>query len=392
MSRRDVLIDCESLAAPLTGIGRYTFNLLDALSRGSGIGQVRCFDGHCLVPPEVVLQQERSTSAQSPSPIARMAGSLKRVMRNHQVAYEVRGLLRNRKFRKAAKGLEDSVYHQPAFVMAPFQGRTVTTVHDLSFVRFPEAHPAGRAAFLTRHLPETLERADRIITPSGFTRDELLSLFAVDARKVVVTPLGVASCFQPRGPEECRTALAQHGLEYRGFLLFVGTLEPRKNLALLMDAWVSLPDQVRRRYPLVIAGGRGWGDDPLLERIKMLERHMPLRYLDYVPAAALSVLYSAAAMVVYPSAYEGFGLPVLESMASGTPVICCSGTAMAEYAGDAGFLAESADASALKDAILMVLEDVERVSMHVRRGLEVASRHTWSACAEMTLRVYRSID
>lgn len=388
----DVLIDCESLSAPLTGIGSYTFNLLDALSHTPGIGDVRCFDGAGLVSPDFFLQQRLSSASSSSALIASSFESLKRIMRNHHFAYDVRNRLRDRRFRMAAKELGDYVYHQPAFIMAPFPGRSVTTVHDLSFIRFPEAHPAGRAAFLSRHLPETLERASRIITPSAVTREELLSLFALSPGKVVVTPLGVAGCFHPRTSEECRSALAERDLEYRGYLLFVGTLEPRKNLAHLLDAWTSLPDKVRRRYPLVIVGGRGWGDDPLLGRIKMLERHMPLRYLDYVPAGALAVLYSAAAMVVYPSAYEGFGLPVLESMASATPVVCCSNTAMEEYAGDAAFLSVAGDVDALRSTILMVLDDVERVSMHVRRGLEVASRHTWSSCAEMTLRVYQSVD
>lgn len=388
MADMKLVMDCESLSAPLTGIGCYTFNLAAELCQATGVSSIKCFTGRGLHSFSSFGLPQSSVGV---GQVGRPIRVFKQLLRERSVAYELRHYFRDLRFRRSVKGLDDHVYHQPAFILAPFPGRTVTTIHDLSFIRFPEAHPAGRVAYLSRHLPDTLERADRIIVPSDFTRRELLSLFALDARKVEVTPLGVAANFRVRREAECQTVLTALRLDFRGYLLFVGTLEPRKNLGLLMDAWLALPERVRVQYPLVIVGGRGWGDDCLFRRIKRLESHMPLRYLDYVPAAALSMLYSAAAMLVYPSGYEGFGLPVLESMASGTPAVFASGTSMAEFAADAGCQYPAGDADALREVILSVLLDSERVPGRVRSGLEIASRYTWSACAAMTLRVYQSL-
>lgn len=390
MASIDVVLDCGPLTAPLAGIGCYAANLLAALRSSDEIGSLRCFNGRDVRPVDELFSQPSSAASQW-WPSAGPARFLKRVLRERQVAYEVRHWLRDRRFMHGVKGLEDHVYHQPAFILSPFAGRSVTTVHDLSFVRFPQAHPAGRVAYLLRHLPTSLDRADRILVPSEFTRQELLSLFALDARKVVVTPLGVSPVFRPRSEEECRNVLARYRLAYRRYVLFVGTLEPRKNLAMLMDAWLSLPASAREQYPLVIVGGRGWGDDQLFRRLKTLERHEPLRYLDYVPADVLPMLYSAASLMVYPSHYEGFGLPVLESMASGTPVICASGTAMTEFSDGAAFLFAAGKNDALKDVMSFVLSDSARVLDHVDCGLELARTYTWSACAAMTMRVYQSL-
>lgn len=389
MAHVKVVVDCESLSAPLTGIGWYTLNLVTALSQASEMASLKCFDGHVLNSLELSTRPVLSggSGQMSLGPLR----VVKQLLREQPFAYQLRRHFREKRFRSAVQGLDDHVYHQPAFILSPFPGRKVTTVHDLSFIRYPEAHPAGRVAYLSRHLPVSLERADRIIVPSEFTRRELLSLFALDARKIAVTPLGVCDGFRMRHEEECQAVLTARRLAYRGYVLFVGTLEPRKNLGLLIDAWLSLPVQVRERHPLVIVGGRGWGDDRLLQRIKRLERHMPLRYLDYVPADSLSILYSSAAMLVYPSSYEGFGLPVLEAMASGTPVVCASGTPMADFAAEAAFLYPGGDADALRAVVFSVLNDREGVSGRVRIGLEIASRYTWSACAAMTLRVYQSL-
>lgn len=387
MGSVDVLLDCVSLGGPLTGIGGYTTNLLACLGSSSEVAGLQCFDGGAVRSAGELLA--RPATAVAPS--RWIAPSLKRALRERHLAYEARHWLRDRRFMRAAKGLEDHVYHQPAFILSSFPGRSVTTVHDLSFVRFPQAHPAGRVAYLLRHLPASLDRADRILVPSEFTRQELLSLFALDARKIVVTPLGVSPVFRARREEECRSVLARYRLAYRRYVLFVGTLEPRKNLAMLLDAWLSLPPSVREQYPLVIIGGRGWGDDQVYRRIEALERHEPLRYLDYVPADALPMLYSAASLMVYPSHYEGFGLPVLESMASGTPVICASGTAMTEFSDGAAFLFAAGKDDALKDVMSFVLNDAARVPDRVGRGLELARTYTWSACAARTIRVYQSL-
>lgn len=335
----NILLNTESLRPPLTGIGNYTFNLLRELQSMAVAERFDCFDGQTFTAAAQTLaacEPAQQTGASPPSANGdSWRSGIRKLVRALPLAYPLRAAVLNYRFGREAQLRRGFVYHEPNFILKPYDGPCVATVHDLSFIHHPQFHPRERVAWLTRELPRTLERADFVITDSELVRGELIEQFSVSPERVRAIYLGADARFAPRTVTETTAVLARYGLEHGAYVAFVGTLEPRKGLAVLLDAWLGLPAALRKAYPLVIAGAPGWCNEQLLARTQVLQASGDIRFLSFVSAHDLPYIYAGATTFVYPSIYEGFGLPVLEAMASGVPVICTAGTAMAEFAGAA---------------------------------------------------------
>ena len=280
------------------------------------------------------------------------------------------------------------IYHEPNFIALPFEGATVVTAHDFSFVRHPETHPAERVRYMSAHILDSLERADRIVLVSDFVKAELRALFgssAVDKSRVI--PNGVSERFRPRCAQEVHPVLYRYGLSFRGFLLSVGTLEPRKNLIHLIQAYAQLPAAVKVKYPLVLAGPKGWHLPALEQQLHKL-RHEPIRWLGYLEPAELEALYASARAFAYLSIYEGFGLPVLESMASGTPVLVSQAGALTELVADTGLITSPYDLDATRGALETRLLDETLWEHHRSNGLMRAQQLRWTRAASMLEQIY----
>ncbi|MEE2951570.1 MAG: glycosyltransferase family 1 protein [Pseudomonadota bacterium] len=286
---------------------------------------------------------------------------------------------------------EPVVFHEPNFVTPFLSDQLVVTVHDFSFVRYRELHPVERLEWLTEGLDRTICGASRIIVPSEFTRTELLEMVPEqDPERVHVVGLGHAPDFRPRSADECAQRLKDYDLAYGRYCLFVGNLEPRKNLVTLLAAYERLPDSYRRAMPLVLVGAKGWRDADILARVEALEVRGFVRRLGFVPSEDLPVLYSAAGQFVYPTIYEGFGLPVLEALASGVPVISTRAASIPEVAGDAALLLEDPrDVDGLAAAIRQLQDEPALAAEMVEKGLRQARRFSWERCVSETLDVYR---
>jgi alpha-1,3-rhamnosyl/mannosyltransferase len=239
--------------------------------------------------------------------------------------------------------------------------------------------------------PRSLERADHIVTDAAFVRDEIIAEFGVSPSRITSIPLGSRAIFRPRAAAECRQELQERQLSYRGYVLCVGTLEPRKNLELAIRAYAGLPRAFRERYPLVTVGMKGWLTSSLESVMQPLVASGELRPLGYTSDQALAALYAGAMALVYPSLYEGFGLPPLEAMASETPVIVSNRSTLPEVVGHAGIVIDASDEQALRENLLRLDQDAGFWRERAAASLAQARTFSWQRCAEQTLGVYRKV-
>jgi len=371
-----VAVNATSLLSPLTGIGQYTQNLMRAIER-RGQFDLHYFYGHGWG------RELRET----PMPgIVRAKEFVKRVVPN---PHEVFRWVQRMQFRRGVSKFHCELFHDPNYLPFDFSGAIVNTVHDLSFVRFPETHPALRIRFLEKHLPPVLERCNAIITDSAFVRDEVVSVFGIDPEKIHPIHLGVSPTYHPRPSEETTPVLAKYGLTHGQYVLAVGTLEPRKNLIQGLRAFHRLPEALRERMPFVIVGMKGWLTDGIEAEIDALAGHGQVRALGYLSTDDLLQLYAGATMLLYPSIYEGFGLPALEAMACGIPVITSNRSSLPEVVGDVGITIEPGDEAGFAEAIRMLAEDADARAARGAAGVERARHFSWARCAVETERVYR---
>jgi glycosyltransferase involved in cell wall biosynthesis len=268
-------------------------------------------------------------------------------------------------------------------------------VHDLSFLRYPQgAHPA-LLAWLTKAVPRSLRRARHVLADSESTRTDLIELMQIPTNRITVIGAGVEERFQPvNDPVTLAQVRSRYQLPDR-FVLSISTLEPRKNFTGLIAAFNQMATtsgtSSMADLHLVIAGGKGWLYDDIFaaaERSPLRER---IYFAGYVTDEDLPALYNLATLFAFPSHYEGFGIPVLEAMACGTPVVCADNSSLPETAGDAAFLVEATDTDALADAMHQLLIDTSLRETLVRRGFAQAARFTWEKAANRLLRVYHNV-
>ncbi len=280
------------------------------------------------------------------------------------------------------------LYHAMAFVAPVYlKAPMVVTVYDLSFLLFPQRLSAARRLYLSKLTALTCRRARRVLAISHSTKQDLVRMLSLNPDKIDVTPLGYdRSVFRRLPAAAIEQFAARKGLPER-FWLFVGTLEPRKNLPMLLRAYASLPRS--QRLPLILAGGRGWMADEVFATIERAGLEDSVQHIGYVPAAELPLWYNSAEAFLYPSIYEGFGLPVLEAMACGKPVITTDASSLPEVAGDAALCLPPADSDAWASALLTIRQDSAWREDAREKGLQRAMRFSWQRAADLTLASYR---
>ena len=282
------------------------------------------------------------------------------------------------------------VLHSPDFI-PPMAGarRTIITIHDLNFLFYPEFLTAESLRYYAGQIDWAVRRADHISADSHATRRDLIERLGVPPEKVTTIPLAANPLYaRPFPPDAIHQTLSQFNLP-PGFILFVGTLEPRKNLPLLLRAYKMLREETAVDVPLILVGGKGWIYDEIFATIAELGLGDSVRHLSSVFDEQLAHLYHAAGVLVTPSKYEGFGLPALEAMHCGCPVIVSDRGSLPEVAGDAGLLLDPDDAPAWAEALARVLTDSDLRERMVARGYAQAQTFTWRETAVKTLALYR---
>jgi len=282
------------------------------------------------------------------------------------------------------------VFHSPDYVLPPVRhGKAVVTVHDLSFLRYPEGAEPKLRRYLSNAVPRAASRADLVLADSENTRNDIIELLGTSPDKVEVLYPGVDGSFRPVQDDGLLArARAVYGLDFP-FILTVGTLEPRKNHVLLLDAYAALREVPDVPHKLVIAGRKGWLCEGVFRRVEELSLEEDIIFLGFVSDEDLPALYRLADVFVFPSLYEGFGLPPLEAMACATPVIASDTSSLPEVVDDAGLLVRPDDPAVLADTIRRVLNDRGLREDLVRRGVSQARKFTWQRTGDRLLRLYR---
>ncbi len=280
----------------------------------------------------------------------------------------------------AARSLGADVFHAPAYTAPPWGARPlVLTIHDVSYARHPEWYPHASGALRQRFYRRSAQRADRIITDSTFSRDEIVAAYGIDAGKIAVIPLGVSADFRPG------TASAREPI-----ILHVGDLHTRRNLQFLLEVAAGLSQSIPGLTLVLVGTDRGEAAS-LTALAKSLDASDVLQLAGAVRERDLCAWYQRAAVLAYPSRYEGFGLPVIEAMACGAPVVASRGSSLTEVVGDAGVLVDPDDRKGWTRALRDVLEQPTHAADLSRRGVTRAAGFTWAATAARTAEIYRSL-
>ena len=371
-----VALNLHCLHPPLTGIGHYALNLLQQLLDHPAVEEV-----------VGVSHQGWHSRRQLVDLVGRGRGYLpersvagQALLRRVPGAGRLRGWLGRCRHRSAGRRHRGFVYWEPNYLLLPLPNPALATVSDLSHLRYPEFHPPERIREM-RRLPETLARARALVTVSEFTRSELGSCFDIDPERVGLVPPAVSEQFRPRPPAEQHSVRQYYELP-QNYLLHTGAIEPRKNLPRLLAAYCALPRTLQRDFPLVLAGPAGWG----MREFEQLYAELPtqsVRRLGYVARKHLPALISGATLLVYPSLYEGFGMPVLEAMACGTPVLTSNLASMPEVAAGAAHLVDPFSQEAITTALQTCLTDSAQRDDMRQRGLTVAAGHSWQRSADL---------
>jgi glycosyltransferase involved in cell wall biosynthesis len=285
------------------------------------------------------------------------------------------------------------VYHGPNFALPSLKGKLskVVTIHDLSYLKYPQYGAPETIAYLNKVVAKSVAAADLVATVSQETRRTLIEHYKMPPQKIVVIPAGVEAHFRRITDPELLEATRQKFDLNQPFILSVGTLEPRKNHLGLIKAFYQL--QGRKGVPtmLVLAGGKGWLYEETRSMVAKLKLEDKVRFLGYVSELELTALYSMADVFVFPSFFEGFGIPPLEAMACGAPVITSNTSSLPEVVGDAAILIDPHDTNALANAITRLLEDEQLQEDLRQKGYQQVQRYTWSIAANKMLSVYHKL-
>lgn len=280
------------------------------------------------------------------------------------------------------------LFHSPDFVLPPVRrARTIVTVHDLSFLLYPQYATQGLVSYLTAVVPRSLRQADLVLADSAWTRQDLIGALSVPEDRVVVVPAGVGPEYRPISDRSVLDPVRKRYSLPERFILHVGTLEPRKNLVRLMEALCNIAAE-EPETRLVLVGGKGWLYSDIFASVDRLGLRDRVVFPGYIAEADLPAVYNLATVFAYPSIYEGFGIPPLEAMACGTPVVCSNSSSLPEVVGGAALLVDPQDTDALASALLRALNDSGLRATLRQRGLMQAGLFTWPAAAHKLLAAY----
>ena len=373
-----VAVEATTLSGRLAGIGHYTAALCQQLVADGG-ATLAYFTARSWAqePP-------RQPGLRIPRPLQWR----KRIPMGREMQF----VLQRRQLARLERLWRPDLILGPSFVLPRARAPSVMVVHDLSHLRYPEVHPPARVAFLNRHLRPAMARTAAVLTDSRFTEAELLHYFPEVAGRTHVVYPGISGRFSVAPAAEVETALDGVLLgDDRHFFLFLSTLEPRKNLVGLLAAYAALPAAIRGAHPLVLVGQMGWQESNFAAVLTGMVERGEVRMLGYLRDELLPALYRRALALIYPSLYEGFGLPPIEAMATGCPVLVANVSSLPEVCGDAALYCDPLDVGSITAGMRRLAEDDALRARLAAAGPARAALYTWEVAAAQALAVMREV-
>ena len=371
-----IAIDARTVNAHKSGVGEHVYNLIKALGKTNEENEYFLFVNY------------KNVRDFQPGRFKQICTSIS--LDNHPMGDIWENLLLPRRLINE----KINVFHSPAFILPlrRLNCSTVVTIHDLIVFLFPKTFPRRFTIYMKFMISKAVKKADKIITVSHSTRKDIVNLLKVPEGKIEVVYGAPNQVYRPVADKKMlETAKEKYGI-YKKYILCVGTLEPRKNISRIIEAYYNLKRaNASFDYNLVFSGGKGWLYSSIFQILRKFRLEDDVVFTGYVPANDLCLLYNAAELFVYASLYEGFGLPPLEAMACGTPVISSNVSSLPEVIGDVGILVNPYSMEELAEAILKLLSDDDLRTTLREKGLRRAKLFSWEEAARKTLSVYREI-
>ena len=384
-----IAFDWSLVPGERAGIGQYSYNLAYALSRVDHVNEYILY----------VLMTASRRAAIKDGSVAPPPGDFRVEHRTIPFPYQLFRYMKlpgmGATFREYMLGdIDADIFHSNTFCVPRFRDKkrkVVVTVYDVSVFTHPECHKKMNIKHCLGGIRDAIKYADSIIAISEHTKQDLIKYLNAPPELITVTHLAAGSEYhEVKDKKKLKAVREKYGLP-EDYILFVGSLEPRKNVKTLLKAYANMREGLKKDLPLVIAGGKGWMNSGIPGMVKDLKIEKRVRFAGYIDGADIAAVYSGAALFVYPSLYEGFGLPILEAMSCGAPVITSDTSSMPEVAGDAAVLINPTDVDELGEALKRVIEN-EGLRLSLReKGLARAGTFSWERCARETLDVYRKV-
>lgn len=371
-----VVINTLPLLSPLTGIGTYILNLSKVFRSIDQSNEYTYFYGY----------YGKKLSTYDDSAFLRGINNIKECLIKTPILSKY-----GRKIKDMLPALNRrsfDIYFEPNIIPTNIRAKkVVTTVCDLSFKKFPHCQPKDRAEYFNRHFEEGLKRSDQVIVLSTKIKEELMSIAGIKDEMISVIPAGVdEKIFKLYSKEEVESVRTKYRLPEK-FILYVGTIEPRKNLKGLLEAFFRL--DVRKEYKLVLVGASGWENKDELE---LFAKHtIDVIFLGHIPSIDIALLMNTASCLAYPSFYEGFGLPPLEAMACGCPVVVSNISSIPEVCGDAAHYVDPYKVDSISEGLYKVLTDKPLRQYLVQKGFERVKHFSWEKSARKHMDVFKEV-
>jgi glycosyltransferase involved in cell wall biosynthesis len=369
-------IDARSVLKQRTGVGNYTYNLIQHLSQLDRENQYVLFYSHHLNVrssiPEIDNPNFENKFLRFPNKLLNLLWGTVKLPKIDWFVGDV------------------DVYHSPNYCLNVLaRGKSMMTIHDLNFLAYKQFTIASGRWHYAFKIKNYAQKVDAIVADSQSTKNEIIKYLKIPEEKIHVIYLGCSPAFQPLSSSETKQKIMEKYQIKRDFILYVGTLEPRKNLKGIIQAYNY--SRAKDDFLLVLAGGKGWKYKHIFRLVNQLKLQDRVVFCGYMPDSDLPALYNSASVFVYPSFYEGFGLPPLEAMACGTPVIVSDTTSLPEVAGDAGIYVDPFDIEQISVSIDTVLSDVKLCRTLRERGLMRAKLFSWEKTARETIKLYKRL-